>query len=479
MDTEESWLGAFVDRERELAELNELLAEPRAQFAIVYGRRRIGKTTLLLEWAGASDLPVIYWVATRDTADNTRAGLIRAVWAWAYPGVAPPRFDNWQAAFEQIAQLIGDRPVIVICDEFPYAVESDPSLPSHLQAAWDHLFKAGRAILVLAGSHIGMMVDLVAYQAPLYGRFTAQLPIGPLPFGVLREFFPKYSAVDRVAAYAVVGGVPAYLERFDGGRSLSANIRRHLMRRTGMFRGEPFLLVGDLVRETRTYEATLRSIAVGCHTPDAISRAIGTKTPNLSPYLKRLQELGLVERRIPAAVPPSKRRATTRGRYFLLDPYLRFYFRFIEPHLDLVEQELTDRLWSIIKEQFRPFVALTFEELCREWTLMQARAGKLPFSPDVVGSHWASDAQVDVVAVNWREKAILLGEAKWGAQPVGRAVVCELVQKSRLVVPGKEEDWDVHYALFARAGFTNAAQAEAARHDALLVDLPTLDRELT
>lgn len=259
----------------------------------------------------------------------------------------------------------------------------------------------------------------MSYQAPLYGRLTAQLPVGPLPFTALKDFFPSYPVAERVAVYAVMGGVPAYLERFDDRQSLSANIRRHLMPRTGMFRSEPFVLIGDLVRETRTYEATLRAIATGCHTPDDISRATGLKAPNLSPYLKRLQELGLVERRIPATVPPVKRRATTLGRYYLLDPYLRFYFRSIEPHLDMVEQELTDRLWGIISEQFRAFVAFTFEELCREWTLVQARAGRLPFSPDVVGAHWGSDARlrpftlfrassegsarrVDVVAINWR-----------------------------------------------------------------------------
>jgi AAA+ ATPase superfamily predicted ATPase len=470
-------MGKFVDREQELAELNQLLAEQRAQLVIVYGRRRIGKTTLLLHWARASGQPVIYWVATRDTADNTRLGLTRALWAWAYPDVEPPRFDHWPAAFDQAARLLGDRRVILICDEFPYAVESDPSLPSHLQAAWDHLFKDGRGILILAGSHIGMMVDLMTYQAPLYGRLTAQLPVGPLPFAALKDFFPRYPAAERLAVYAVLGGVPAYLERFDDGRLLSANIRRHLMQRTGMFHSEPFVLIGDLVRETRTYEAILRAIASGHHTPDDISRATGLKAPNLSPYLKRLQELGLVERRIPATVPLAKRRVTTLGRYYLLDPYLRFYFRFIEPHLDLVEQQLTERLWEIISEQFRAFVAFTFEELCREWTLVQARAGRLPFSPDLVGAHWAADAQVDVVAINWREKAILLGEAKWGIDPVGPAVIRGLVDKAPLVVPEKGEAWTVHYALFARAGFTEATQAEAAHHGALLVDLAILDRD--
>jgi len=124
--------------------------------------------------------------------------------------------------------LIADQPLILIWDEFPYAVESDPSLPSHLQAAWDHLLKDKPLILVLAGSHIGMMVDLLNYQAPLYGRTTGQFPVEPLPYAALADFFPGYPAAERVATYATLGGVPAYLERFDAQQSLSANIRQHL-----------------------------------------------------------------------------------------------------------------------------------------------------------------------------------------------------------------------------------------------------------
>jgi AAA+ ATPase superfamily predicted ATPase len=156
---------------------------------------------------------------------------------------------------------------------------------------------------------------------------------------------------------------------------------------------------------------------------------------------------------------------------------LRFYFRFIEPNLELVELGLTDVLWQRITERFRAFVGLTaFEDLCREWTLVQARAGQLPFLPEIVGSHWAPDAQIDVVAVNWRDKAILLGECKWGVDAVGRSVVCELVDRAPRVVPG--ESWQVHYVLFARAGFTDAACAEAEEIGARLVNLETLDADL-
>jgi AAA+ ATPase superfamily predicted ATPase len=478
-------MGRFVGRQRELDELNQVQAQGGAQFLLVYGRRRVGKTTLILRWAQQTGRPVIYWVATRDTPAQVRFGFTQALWAWAYPGSqAVPRFDAWSEVFETAAQLIGDQPVILIMDEFSYAAESDASLPSNLQAAWDHLFKDRNATIVLAGSHIGMMVELMGYHAPLYGRFTAQLPVDPLPFPALRDFLPRYPAAERVAVYAVTGGIPAYLERFDSTESIGANIQRLFMRRTGMFRSEPFLLVGDVIRrETQTYEAVLKAVASGRRTPQEIGSMLGVTSSYLSPYLKQLETLHLIDRRLPATIPPDRRGTSRSSRYHLADPYLRFYFRFIAPNLGLVEQELTGLLWERMSEQFRAFIGVTaFEDLCREWTLVQARAGRLPFVPEIVGSHWAQDVQVDVVALNWREQAILLGECKWGVDAVGRSVVRELVEektpKVLQALPDSGEGWTAHHALFARAGFTGAAQAEAQAHKATLIDLVTLDRDL-
>ena len=470
----------FVDRQMEMAELNRLLAAPDGQFIPVYGRRRVGKTTLILHWAQQAQRSYIYWVARRETAEASRHSLARALWSWAYPDIQnpePPRFDSWEMLFREMVRMIGDKPTIVILDEFPYIVESDESFPSHLQAAWDHLFKNKPIFLVLAGSHIGMMVDMMAYNAPLHGRFTAQMPVDALPFAALREFFPNYDAAERVATYAVLGGIPAYLEHFRPQSNLSDNIRENLFRRTGMFRSEPDILVSDLVRETRVYESVLRAIANDLRTPAEISIETGIPAQNLPPYLKRLGELRLIERRIPATIPAPQRKTTTRSRYHLRDPYLRFYFRFIEPNQEMIEMGLVDTLWERIAEQFRAFIgATTFEELCREWIIAQARLRLLPFTPEVVGSHWASDAQIDVVAINWREKAILLGECKWGTEQVGRSVIQDLFEKSSKIVPGN--DWKIHYAFFARAGFTAAARQSAEEAGALLVDLQRLDSDL-
>ena len=476
----------FVGRQRDLRDLNEVITRKGAHFVLVYGRRRVGKTTLLLNWARQTGRPVVYWVASRDTRAQVRSSFTQAVWTWAYPGEGrlAPRFDSWEQVFRQTARLVADQPVILIMDEFSYAAESDPSLPSYLQAAWDHLFKESNVTIVIAGSHIGMMVEMMGYHAPLYGRFTAQLPVDPLSFAALNEFLPRYTAAERVAVYAVAGGIPAYLECFDDTRSVGSNLQALFMRRTGMFRSEPFILIGDVIRrETQTYEAVLKAISAGKRTPHEISDMLDLKSSYLSPYLKQLEALRLIERRLPATIPREQRRTSRNSRYHLADHYLRFYYRFIAPNLDLVEQELTNVLWQRIAEQFRAFVGLTaFEELCREWTLTQARADRLPFPPEIVGSHWSKDVQVDVVAIAWREKQILLGECKWGDHPVSRAVITELVEgKTSKVLrglPDKGEGWTVHYAFFARSDFTGAAQAEAGKVNARLVNLEQLEHDL-
>ncbi len=480
-------MNRFIGRQQDIEALNAIVARPGAHLLLVYGRRRVGKTTLLLRWAQQTGRPLIYWVARRDTPALVRQSFVRAIWTWAYPsdhtaaagnGSSVPTFDSWEPIFELAARLIGQRPVVLIMDEFSYAAQSDPSLPSHLQAAWDHLFKETNITLVLAGSHIGMMVEQMNYHAPLYGRFTAQLPVAPLPFAALRDFLPRYGVAERVAVYAVVGGIPAYLEQFDDREGVGVNLKRLFMDRTSVFQSEPFILIGDVIRrETQTYEAVLRAIATGSHTPQDIGAALALPSTHLSPYLKQLEALHLVERRLPATLPREDRRTSRNSRYHLRDPYLRFYFRFIAPNLDMVEQGLMDVLWERIAEQFRAFIGVTaFEDLCREWTLAQARGHRLPMTPEYVGSHWSADAQVDVVAINWRTHEILLGECKWGADAVGRPVIMELIAKTPKVIPGA--DWRSHYVFFSRAGFSDAARAEAETVNAILVDLEELEAGL-
>lgn len=471
----------FVNRQVEMSELNDLLATGDSQLVALYGRRRAGKTTLITRWMQqARSWAACYWVARREPPEAVRQSLARAVWTWAYPDLAdpePPIFPNWELLFRELARLVSQQPTILVFDEFPYALESDPSLASHLQAAWDQLFKSLPVILLLSGSHIGMMVDLNQYSAPLYGRFTVEMPVDPLPFGALREFFPRYEADERLGVYACLGGVPAYLERFNPELPLDENIRDHLFRRSGMFRNEPTVLVADLVRETRVYEAILRAVAAEQHTVTGIARALQTETSALSPYLARLVDLRLLERRIPATVPLVQRKKSRQTRYHLKDSFLRFHFRFIEHNLETIEMGNPQALWGRIKSQFNAFIGATaFEEVCREWVRQQGGQADWPWL-DLVGSHWSAGEQIDVVGINWAERFLVLGECKWVDDGVAREAVEKFLENSLAAVPGK--GWTVERLFFARRGLAPAAHDAARRAGIRMVVMEEIDAALS
>ena len=480
----------FVDRREELATLSQLASENRPHFLIVFGRRRLGKTTLLLEFAARSGLPTLYWVASKQSEAVLQRSLYETSARFLDiplpPGTVTP--SDWTSFFQFLAETIqekfGHQRVLVILDEFPYAVEASAPLPSELQNAWDHFFKTrSNVFLAIAGSHIGMMARLREQQAPLYGRFTAQLPVGPLPFSALAEFFPQMTAVERVGVYAIFGGVPAYLERIIPERSIRANVEQETMAATGIFRTEAFHSLQEDLRDTHSYHSILQAIGQGYHTHDEIALQSGVARTSLPKYLSRLMALGYVVRQLPVTVPLEQWGRSRQSRYVLADQFLRFFYRFISPNLVSIEQGLFHDLWDEISQQMRAFVGVTvFEELSREWLRQQAIAGKLPFHPQVIGAHWSKEVQVDVVAINWRVRQILLGECKWGAEAVARDVVRELTEEKTPRVlkelPDGGAGWAVHYAFFARAGFTDAAQALAMTHGALLVDLTRLDQDL-
>ena len=405
----------FVDRQAELAFLN----------AVLERKRPTAPNSSCSTAAGAWARPSCCAIGPSRAACRTPIGLPKRNLppcsgasslpaSWASSPSNAPAFDSWADCWQAIAAFLADRRHVLILDEFTYAVESDSGMLSSLQHAWDQQFKDSQIVLILCGSHVHTMETLQARQSPLFGRLTAQWWLRPLPYSALREFYPDWSAEERVAAYAVVGGVPAYLEWLDPGLSLSDNIRQVVLAPGSMFVAEPAFLLYDEVREPGTHLAILKAIGAGNHTLSEIANAALVGQTHLSAYLARLRELRLVERRLPVTVPPARRRRARSGRYHLSDPYFRFYFRFIAPHQDELSYQ-PERLLPRIREGLRAFVGATaFEELCRQWVAEQGRAGRLPFEVQEVGSHWSREVQVDVVGVNWAEQGDPAGRMQMG-----------------------------------------------------------------
>jgi len=480
-------MSKFVGRHKELNDLNQLAAEPDAQFLILYGRRRVGKTRLLIHWAEQSGYRYIYWVANRLSSTLQLQSFSQAIHNANHPDTPVSNgfsYSSWEEALQQVVQLANTQRVILIVDEFPYLTEAESGLASIVQNVWDHYLRESQIFLVLAGSHISLMTRLLHYQAPLYGRFTGHLHLKPLAFADTAGFLPRYGPAERVATYAILGGIPAYLERFDDSLTLRENVNRRILQPTGIFRVDPLFLLQDQVREPRNYLSVLHAIGSGAHTLDEISKAAGLAKQNVSTYLGRLADLHMVERRTPATLPKERRDGSRQGRWHLVDAYLRFYFRFIVPNQRALALELYDSVWEEIGGQLRAFIGMTaFEEICRDWLLIQAQENKLPFMPEDIGAHWSAKAQVDVVAIHWRKKELLLGECKWGTNPVGLGVIRELIEekapKVLATLPSAGTDagtgWQVHHFFFARAGFTEPAQQRAEASGARLVSLGEID----
>ncbi len=475
----------FVNRTAELRFLDSVLTRRQpgsGQLVMLYGRRRVGKTALLKVWAERAGVPFTYWVAEKEHAPLQRRSFFATLQHSLQSGIPTPDFESWRDVWRAVADLLGTERHIIVLDELPYAADTDPAMLSALQHAWDQYFQSSQVVLVLCGSHVRAMETLLAHQSPLFGRMTGQWQLQPLAFGALRLFLPSWSPEEQVAAYAIVGGVPTYLRWMDAERGLVASIRDVMLAPGSLAMGEAEFLLYDEVREPRTYLGILRALAHGQHTLKAIADTIMVGSTHVSKYLDQLQEMRLVERRLPATVPPNQVLRSRQGRYHLRDPFLRFYFRFLASRAaDLAYQP--ERIVPVLQQDLRAFVGQTsWEELARTWVARMALQGELGMAVEHVGSHWSRTVQVDVVGVDWRTRSVLIGECKWGTDAVDRTIVWDLIERKTPLLlrdlPNQGEGWDVHYALFTRAGVTPAAAAFLREHQALLVDLNRLYTDL-
>lgn len=451
----------FKGRVRELSLLDELWRDTDATLLVLYGRRRVGKTRLLRQWIEQNQARALYWVAEPSSAAEQLRSFSQALYNFANPHApAPPDFSyaTWAQAWQQVAVLAQQERFALFVDEFTYVLTITPSIAGVLQNTWDQHLSQSNLFLVLSGSHLGMMHrHMLSYQAPLYGRATSQLHLQPLPFGYTQDFFPNYQPDERVAIYAIFGGIPAYWERIDPALSISENIHRQLLTPNNLMQAEPRLLLQDFVQDPHNYVSILHAIANGARTQKEISVRAGLAPGHISKYLSILRDAGFVERRVPVTATES----TRLGRYHVTDPYLRFYYRFLFSRQAQLAMDEADMALVEIKRHLRDFIGVhTWEELCREWTLRAGVRGILPFAADQVGSAWTRQAQVDVVGINSMEKTIFLGECKWQDRPASRSVLRQLVAKTGEITP-KHGQWRVYYLGFARDGWTEAAQRYA------------------
>ena len=358
----------FIGRQRELQVLEEFYDSGGAEFFVLYGRRRVGKTELLQRLC--SERRAVYFQAAqvreRDNLRAFRDALREGLGDALVEGI---EFPDWSTALGFAAERAGDERLLVVLDEFPYLCDSSEGLPSQFQRFWDTRGKASRLMLVLCGSQVSFMEkEVLAERSPLFGRRTGQRRLEPLEPTDTLAFFERWKLRERVLAYAILGGMPAYLRRFDDRRSLRQNLLREVLRPEGyLFDEVQFLLRAELSNPA-TYNSILGAVARGAERVGDIALGVGVDSTTANKYLHVLRELRLVEREIPITDPDPLR--SRRGRYRIADRFLSFHFRHLQPHLSLVQADRGERVF----EQFiEPDFPRLFDEARTDFLLAHLR----------------------------------------------------------------------------------------------------------
>jgi len=445
----------FHGRSAELRLLDKLWDSPKATLLILYGRRRVGKTRLLTHWMNRHADRALYWVAEPTSALDQLRSFSQALYNFSHPDAPAPldfTYANWEQALQQVASMAKNERLALIIDEFTYLLEVDPTIVGTLQKAWDHWLSKSNLILSLSGSQMGLMQkQVLAYQAPLYGRATAQLKLPPLPFNISSEFFPNYGPRDRVTIYSIFGGIPAYWERMDVTAPVLNNIRTQLLTSNTLMQEEPRLLLQDFITDQHNYVGIMRAITSGSRTQNAISDRTGLPKGHVSKYLSVLRDTGFVERQVPVTESEKSR----RGRYFVTDPYLRFYYRFMATHQAQLALGVQQQTMRIIEKELPPFIEEnTWRELSREWVLTASAYGDLPFEIETAGGEWKRNHTFDVVGINKTTQTLLLGSSLWRPEAADPNVIQNLITTTRYVVP-KEGQWSVFYMGFSAGGWAD------------------------
>ncbi len=416
----------FVGRAAELELLEDQYARTRSAFVPIYGRRRIGKSELIVKFLGGK--PAIYHVGKTAPAQlQLRELLEQAAVVLDEPLLRNLPADDWRGALDQITRRAVGKKLVLALDEFQWLAHATPHLPSILQEFWDTRWsKSNSVMLILCGSYVGFMErEVLGKKSPLFGRRTAQIRLAPFPYWEARAFHARWSVIDQARAYFLLGGVPQYLKAFDPQRSLEGNIETAILDEFAPLFREPEFLLREELREIDGYYAVLMAVAEGHSDIASIGDRSALPTRSLPYYLQQLINLGYLGRRYPLTEGKPHARQV---RFVVEDPLLRFWFRFVFPNLSYLQQMGPSKTF---RERIRPelpsYFGSCFERLCREAIPLLYKSEGLS-ATFAVGEYWDKSVQIDGVALrddNWVD----LMECKWGPIRSAKSVEQELKAK--------------------------------------------------
>lgn len=462
---------AFVGRERELRTLEQLYDTNAFQLPIIYGRRRVGKTSLINKFIEGK--PAVFFTARETSAKENLVALSQAIAelsmeddpaAWDAP---VPVFESFEAAFEQVFRIARQRRFVFVIDEYPYLAQSYSPVSSLLQAKIDREKGGSKLYLILCGSSMSFMEhQVLGYQSPLYGRRTAQIKVEPFDVFDSAKLIGSLSAEDAVAWYGMVGGVPLYVEQCDGSSTLVENMAENILRVDSFLYGEPDSYLQQELRDPAMYNAIVRAVASGVGKPSDIADTAGVSTAAATGYLRNLIELGIVYKEQPVLDTNRK-----KVRYRIADNLFRFWYRFVPSYATPLQAGRHEDVARLIEDRhLSTYLGPTFEDVCKQWLLREMGGSKIPFILNI-GRWWGNDpsrheqAEIDIVAV-CDEGEVLFAECKWRGKAVDVDVL-ETLERRSLLLPARKR----LLCVFSKSGFTAACREHADAIGAMLVSL--------
>lgn len=446
----------FIGRAQELNTLNRLYASDQFEFAVIYGRRRVGKTALMNEFIG--EKKVIYFTGVESNAKQNLENFSQSIIECNTGIPASTSFASFQAALEYVFHLAEKERIILAIDEYPYVARTSKSLASTLQLLIDKNKDTSKLMLILCGSSMSYMEDhVLAYKAPLYGRRTAQMKIQPFSFEETCQYLSGMSDEDKALMYSIVGGTPQYLLQVNSKLSVEENIKNIYLNPMSFLFEEPINLLKQEVREPAIYTAIITAIATDSSRMSEISSKVGEDTNVCATYLKNLVALGIVRKETPYG-----EKASRKSIYAIEDHMFRFWYRFVLENNSLIARGATDLAYNRIKPHLTDYMGKVFEDICTQYLWRLLLTDRSPVQFRSLGRWWGNDprtrrqTEIDIMGEQDKDTA-LFGECKWTNEKVDLGVLETLIERSRLFSYAK-----VQLYLFSKSGFTKGCINRAA-----------------
>ncbi|QDA31468.1 ATP-binding protein [Thermococcus indicus] len=427
----------FVNRKEELRTLDELYSSEGFTLVLVTGRRRIGKSRLVREFLSDKDSIAVQF--EKRVWEYNLEKLNRAI--GEHFGIPKPNFSTFSDAFRFIASQSRGR-LIVFLDEFSYLLRYS-KVEAEFQSIVDEILPESNLMLILSASSVGLLKkSFFEYSSPLYGRSDATLNLQPLKFRHLFEWFEGLSPENAVKLYAVTSGVPRYLEMFKG-RNVEREITENFFNPNAFLFREAKELLEEEFREPETYYTILEALARGKTRVNEIAQYSYIEPKNTARYLRILEELGILKRELPVG------RKAKRGVYRFRDLYFAFWFRFVAPYFEEIESGFPEGAIEDFRMDFNRYLGFAFEDIARQFLIELNGAEKLPLHFTRIGRWWYRGEEIDLVALNERERKALFVEVKWKnlKEREARGILRGLEKKAELV---GLDGWEKWYGVIAK-----------------------------